>query len=130
MDRPSVLAQNFNKLFETRRTKALLFLGLLIGVLVINDLLAYIIYGYFDFPFRLFLLSGGVPVGLYVLMGGYVDEGILFLYFFGGLLMWFVFIVIMTVGIGSRNLRTSKVLFIVHMFLLIASLIVSLLNDG
>jgi len=122
---------NFDKLFERRSSRALLFIGFLIVVLVINELLAYIIYGYFEFPGRLLLLSSGIPVGLYlILSGGYVDEGIMFFYFVCGPLMSFVYIAIMANGIGSRNWRTSKFLFYVYTFLLTASLIVSLLNDG
>lgn len=122
-----IFTKKIDKLFESWSIKALFF----IGVLIIAILQHFFSWG-FDIDYigrQLLWYPGFIPVRLLVilveLLGGYADEWVYGVYFFGGILFWIVYFTIMAFGIASRNLKTSKALFKVFVFLVLLNIIFS-----
>ena len=113
--------KKFDKLFESRKSRALLF----VGALIVALLLSALIFGEIDliFPGELAVLlyalfSGGLFIGF----GGDMEwmYGPLFL---GGILGWIVYFTLMVWGVRSDELIISKRLFFVFVFLLFLNVI-------
>ena len=123
----------FNKiytdLFASRLAKALFFIGSLVIALVISffrmrvgDLFNY------DGSIIVFLMI--FPVGSLVVisewllprLGGLIPFDGLVVLIFSEIILWFIYIVIMIIGIRGRSLITSKITFFVFEFLLLLNM--------
>jgi len=101
--------KNFDKLFERRSSKALIFIGALIAAWIILNIIRKAPIFYFDDYFSV------LPLLLFFYEDLWVMVAIP--------LMWIVYTVIILVGVLSPSLRTSKILFFVFVFLLLLSLL-------
>jgi len=123
----------FNKiytdLFASRLAKALFFIGSLVIALVISffrmrvgDLFNY------DGSIIVFLMI--FPVGSLVVisewllprLGALIPFDGLVVLIFSEIILWFIYIVIMIIGIRGRSLITSKITFFVFEFLLLLNM--------
>ena len=104
--------KKFDKLFERRSSKALIFFGALIAAWIILNIIRKAPIFYFDDYFSV------LPLLLFFYADLWLIVAIPF--------MWIVYTAIILVGILSSSLRTSKILFFVFVFLMLLSFLVEL----
>jgi|SRR5687767_5561539 len=119
----------YTNLFASRLAKALFFIGSLVIALVISffrmrvgDLFNY------DGSIIVFLMI--FPVGSLVVisewllprLGALIPFDGLVVLIFSEIILWFIYIVIMIIGIRGRSLITSKITFFVFEFLLLLNM--------
>jgi hypothetical protein len=117
------LTQIYTNFFASRRSKTLLFIGALVIALVISafvsgmgisDLLdSFAITGLILFPAGLIKLI--FPPG----QDGYDLSSAAPIFVPGALILWVVYLGIILNGITRENIRTSKILFLVFVLLLL-----------